>query len=131
MANIRRLASDTIWYGLSSIVGRVINILLLPVITAVLPVSVFGDYSTLYSMVGILLVVYTLRLETAYFRFGSEEGQENKTYSSALTMVYGTSILVSLVLFLLPGPIVSLLYLSDAYRIYIPILAVILFFDAI
>lgn len=131
MANIRRLASDTIWYGLSSIVGRVINILLLPVITAVLPVSVFGDYSTLYSMVGILLVVYTLRLETAYFRFGSEEGQEKKVYSSALTMVYGTSILVSLVLFLLPGPIVSLLNLSDAYRIYIPILAVILFFDAI
>ena len=131
MANIRRLAGDTIWYGLSSIVGRVINILLLPVITAVLPVSVFGDYSTLYSMVGILLVVYTLRLETAYFRFGSEEGQENKTYSSALTMVYGTSILVSVVLFLIPGPIVSLLNLSYAYRIYIPILAVILFFDAI
>ncbi len=131
MANIRRLAGDTVWYGLSSIVGRVINILLLPVITSVLPVTQFGGYSTLYSMVGILFVFYTLRLETAYFRFGSEEGKEQTTYSSALTMVYGISIFLSVTLFLLPGPIISLLNLSDDYRIYIPMLAVILFFDAI
>ncbi|HZH55092.1 MAG TPA: oligosaccharide flippase family protein, partial [Sphingobacteriaceae bacterium] len=131
MANIRRLAGDTVWYGLSSIVGRVINILLLPVITSVLPVAVFGGYSTLYSMVGILFVFYTLRLETAYFRFGSREGQENKAYSSALMVIYSTSIVLSILLFLLPDQIVSILNLADGYRIYIPMLAVILFFDAI
>lgn len=131
MATIRRLAGDTIWYGLSSIVGRIINILLMPVITSVLPVSVFGEYSTLYSMVGILLVFYTLRLETAYFRFGNEEGQEPATFSSALTMVYGTSIILSIILFLFPGQIVSWMNLPPEYSIYIPMLAVILFFDAI
>lgn len=131
MATIRRLASDTIWYGLSSIVGRVINILLIPVITAVLSTAVFGNYSTLYSLVGVMLVFYTLRLETAYFRFGSEEDSETTVYSSALTMVYGSSIILSLLLFLLSDQVVSILNLAPEYGIYIPMLAVILFFDAI
>ncbi len=131
MATIRRLAGDTIWYGLSSIVGRVINILLVPVITSVLPVSVFGGYSTLYAMVGILFVFYTLRLETAYFRFGSEDGQQPMTYSNALIMVYGMSIFLSILLFLFPGQIVSWMNLPPEYSTYVPMLAVILFFDAI
>lgn len=131
MATIRRLASDTIWYGLSSIVGRVINILLIPVITAVLSTAVFGNYSTLYSLVGVMLVFYTLRLETAYFRFGSEAESETAVYSSALTMVYGSSIILSLLLFLLSDQVISLLNLTPEYGIFIPMLAVILFFDAI
>lgn len=131
MATIKKLAGDTVWYGLSSIVGRVINILLIPVITAVLSEAVFGDYSTLYAMVGVLLVFYTLRLETAYFRFGSEEGREEQVYSSALTVIYGSSVLLSLLLFLFADQIVSLLNLAKGYSIYIPMLAVILFFDAI
>lgn len=131
MATIRKLAGDTMWYGLSSIVGRVINILLMPIILAVLPVSVFGGYSTLYSMVGILLVFYTLRLETAYFRYGTEEGQEKVTYSSALTMIYGSSTVLSLLLFLLSGQVIKILNLPPEYGIYVPMLAVILFFDSI
>ncbi len=131
MATIRRLAGDTIWYGLSSIIGRVINILLIPIITAVLSPSVFGDYSTLYSLVAVLLVFYTLRLETAYFRFGSDKEQETKVYSSALTMIYGASILLSLFLFLFSNQIVSVLNLTPEYSIYVPMLAVILFFDGI
>lgn len=131
MATIRRLASDTIWYGLSSIVGRVINILLIPVITAVLSTAVFGNYSTLYSLVGVILVFYTLRLETAYFRFGSEEGNENTVYSSALTMIYGSAVILSVLLFAFSDQVVALLNLTPDYSIYIPMLAIILFFDAI
>lgn len=131
MATIRRLAGHTIWYGLSSIVGRVINILLIPIITAVLPPAVFGDYSTLYSLVAMLLVFYTLRLETAYFRYGSQAGQEKTVYSSALTLIYGTSALLSILLFIFSAQVVSLLNLDPGYGFYIPMIAIILFFDAI
>src|SRR5690625_6516945 len=91
MATIKRLAGHTLWYGLSSIVGRVINILLIPIITATLSTAVFGDYSTLHSLVAVCFVFYTLRLETAYFRYGSSTEEEHAAYSSALTLIYGTA----------------------------------------
>lgn len=131
MSTIRRLAGDTLWYGLSSIVGRVINILLIPVITATLSTAVFGDYSTLYSLVAVCFVFYTLRLETAYFRYGSERSDEKEAYSSALFLIYGTAALLSLLFFIFSDEVVRLLNLAPHYRIYIPMLAVILFFDAV
>jgi len=131
MSTIKRLAGDTLWYGLSSIVGRVINILLIPIITATLSTAVFGDYSTLYSLVAVCFVFYTLRLETAYFRYGSSESDEHKAYSSALTLVYGMAAFLSLLFFFFSEQIIRLLNLASHYQIFIPMLAVILFFDAI
>jgi len=131
MSTIKRLAGDTLWYGLSSIVGRVINILLIPIITATLSTAVFGDYSTLYSMVAVAFVFYTLRLETAYFRYGSSKPEEHKAYSSALMMIYGTAVILNLTSFLFSDQIIRLLNLAPHYRIYIPMLGIVLFFDAI
>lgn len=131
MATIRRLAGHTLWYGLSSIVGRVINILLIPIITATLSTAVFGDYSTLYSLVAVCFVFYTLRLETAYFRYGSTSNEEHTAYSSALTLIYGTAAFLSLFFFIFSDQIIRFLNLAPHYKIYVPMLAVILFFDAI
>src|SRR5699024_5677047 len=125
MSTIKRLAGDTLWYGLSSIVGRVINILLIPIITATLSTAVFGDYSTLYSMVAVAFVFYTLRLETAYFRYGSSKPEEHKAYSSALMMIYGTAVILSLTSFLFSDQIIRLLNLAPHYRIYIPMLGIV------
>src|SRR5690625_4219675 len=131
MSTIKRLAGDTLWYGLSSIVGRVINILLIPIITATLSTAVFGDYSTLYSLVAVCFVFYTLRLETAYFRYGSSESDEHKAYSSALTLVYGMPAFLSLLFFFFSQHIIRLLNLSSLYLSLIPMLSLILVFDSI
>ena len=67
---LKKLLSDTAWYGLSSIVGRLINYAMVPLFTAVLPVASNGVITTLYAYAAFLNVVLTFGMETAYFRFG-------------------------------------------------------------
>ena len=73
MAGIKSLAKDTAIYGLSSIVGRFLNYLLVPLYTAVLPAASggYGVVSNVYAYTALILVLLTFGMETGFFR--SEE----------------------------------------------------------
>ena len=103
MANLKSLAKDTAIYGLSSIVARFINYLLVPIQTARFAASggEYGIITNVYAYVSLLIILLTFGMETTFFRFMSKEGEDpRKVYSTALTMVMMTS-LISAVLFLL------------------------------
>ena len=73
MANLKSLAKDTAIYGLSSIIGRFLNYLLVPLYTHVIASS-SGDYgvvTNLYAYTALLLVILTYGMETTFFRFSS------------------------------------------------------------
>lgn len=96
MANLKSLAKDTAIYGLSSIVGRFLNYLLVPLYTHVI-VSSSGGYgvvTNLYAYTALLLVILTYGMETTFFRFSNKEGEDpDKVYSTVLTSVLATSVL--------------------------------------
>lgn len=96
MANLKSLAKDTAIYGLSSIVGRFLNYLLVPLYTHVI-VSSSGGYgvvTNLYAYTALLLVILTYGMETTFFRFSNKEGEDpDKVYSTVLTSVLATSLL--------------------------------------
>lgn len=75
---LRKLFSDTVWYGLSSILGRLVNYALVPLYTAVLPVESNGVITLLYSYAAFFNVVLTFGMETAYFRFGRGSAEEEQ-----------------------------------------------------
>ena len=83
MNPLKKLASQTAIYGLSSIVGRFLNYLLVPLYTRVFSTSEFGIVSEFYAYTGFLLVFLTFGMETGYFRFSKTE-DSSKTYSTAL-----------------------------------------------
>ena len=100
MANLKSLAKDTAIYGLSSIVARFINYLLVPIQTARFAASggEYGIITNVYAYVSLLIIPLTFGMETTFFRFMSKDGEDpKKVYSTALTMVMMTS-LVSVVL---------------------------------
>ena len=100
MANLKSLAKDTAIYGLSSIIARFINYLLVPIQTARFAASggEYGIITNVYAYVSLLIILLTFGMETTFFRFMSKEGEDpKKVYSTALTMVMMTS-LVSVVL---------------------------------
>ena len=77
MANLKSLAKDTAIYGLSSIIGRFLNYLLVPLYTHVIASS-SGDYgvvTNLYAYTALLLVILTYGMETTFFRFSNKEGE--------------------------------------------------------
>ena len=75
MANMKSLAKDTAIYGLSSIVGRFLNYLLVPLYTHYMPKD-SGDYgisTNMYAYTALILVLLTFGMETTLFRFANDE----------------------------------------------------------
>lgn len=76
---VKRLFGQTAIYGLSSILGRLLNYLLVPLYTAVfVDPSDYGVVSELYAWVAFLIVLLTFGMETAFFKFIQKEGTKKK-----------------------------------------------------
>ena len=93
MANpLKQLAGETAIYGLSTILARVINFLLVPLYTRVLTQSEYGVTTEFLAYIAILQVVLVLGLETGCFRFATKDGV-NK--SSIFSSAFATTSLLS------------------------------------
>ena len=132
MANsIKRLLSQTAVYGLSSIVGRLLNYLLVPLYTYVFadPAD-YGVVSELYAWVAFLIVLLTFGMETTYFRFLQEESDKQKTFNNGLLTVIGINVLFFLLLLYFNNDIATFM-LYEGHNEYIILLGVIVGIDAI
>ena len=107
MASIKTLAKDTAIYGLSSIVGRFLNYLLVPLYTHVISAASggYGIVTNLYAYTALILVILTFGMETTFFRFANKEDEDaNTVFSTSLALVSALSLLFlgAVVLFATP-----------------------------
>lgn len=105
MSQLRQLAGQTAIYGVSSVLGRVLNYLLVPLYTSVFSPGAYGVVTELYAYVAFLNVLYTYGFETAYFRFASQSANREKYFRIAQTSLVLSSIVFSLMLMLLSDSI--------------------------
>ncbi len=96
MSKLKALAKDTAIYGISSIVGRFLNYLLVPLYTAKLSAASggYGVITNIYAYVALVLVILTFGMETTFFRFINKETERPDTvYTTSLSMVAIVSVL--------------------------------------
>ena len=133
MANLKSLAKDTAIYGLSSIVGRFLNYLLVPLYTYYMPHET-GDYgisTNVYAYTALILVLLTFGMETTLFRFANDERSKPETVFSTVMAVVGSLTLVFLILiFTCIGPISEALGYA-AHPDYLLMMAVVVALDAL
>ena len=100
MANLKSLAKDTAIYGLSSIVGRFLNYLLVPVYTMAMAVESggYGVVTNIYAWVALVLVLLTCGMETGFFRFANKNGEEPMRVYSTTLLAVGTGAVAFLAL---------------------------------
>ena len=116
MPNLKSLAKDTAIYGLSSIIARFINYLLVPIQTAKFAASggEYGVITNVYAYVAILIVLLTFGMETTFFRFMNRENENpEKVYSTTLRMLATTSLFSIVLVMLLLQPIAGLAGYAD------------------
>jgi O-antigen/teichoic acid export membrane protein len=107
---MKQLAGHTAIYGLSSILGRMINFLLVPLQTAVLSREQYGINIDFYSLIAFFIVITTFGMETAYFRFAEKKDfDENRVFGAAFTMILVAIATLSLAAYAFQGPLVSAL----------------------
>lgn len=127
---MKSLAKDTAIYGLSSIIGRFINWLLVPIYTRILTTGEYGIVTNLYAYVALILVILTYGLETGFFRFmNKKDGNPTETYSTILTSLFTTSVLFVILCFLFIDPIGRFTGYED-YHDYLLIMGIIVAVDA-
>lgn len=131
MSKIKRLAGETVLYGLGSMLPKFLNFLLVRLHTDVFPPDEYGVITKLLSYVAVLNVIYTFGMETAYFRFATREGaDERKVFNIAQTVVISISLLFTVALIALATPIANILKLPGSEHVIVWI-SIIMFVDAI
>ena len=104
MANLKTLAKDTAIYGVSSIVGRFLNYLLVPLYTVKISAESggYGVVTNVYAYTALILVILTFGMETTFFRFANKEGENaHSVFSNALAVVGVLSVIFCAAVFVL------------------------------
>ncbi len=130
MSVVKKLASDTALYGLSSIVGRFLNWLLVAVHTRVFDQpKLLADNNQLYVWVILLNILYTYGMETAFFRYAKKENRQ-EYFNLILSYIILTSVIFSLIIFFFATPIINWMGFPGKERLIVWF-AIILATDAI
>ena len=133
MANLKSLAKDTAIYGLSSIVGRFLNYLLVPLYTYYMPHET-GDYgvsTNIYAYTALILVLLTFGMETTLFRFANDERYKPDTvFSTAMATIGSLTTVFLLLIFGFIGPISQALGYEHHHE-YLLMMSVVVALDAL
>jgi O-antigen/teichoic acid export membrane protein len=130
LQSLKQLAGQTAIYGLSSILGRFLNYLLTPLYTYQFLAKEYGIVTEMYAYVAFLIVLLTFGMETAFFRFTSKEGNEDKTFSAASIPVISVSLLFLLLCLVFSQNIADLISYSNNPE-FVSWFAIIISLDAI
>jgi len=130
---IKRLGTDTAIYGISTILGRFLNFLLVPFYTNILPPGDYGVVAYVYSIIAFINVLYSYGMESAYFKYSSslEIGSAKENFSTPFLSLLGTSVLFSIVISGLAPLIGGLLNLPLKFESVVLYSAAILALDAL
>ena len=120
MNPLKKLVSQTAVYGLSQIVGRFVNYLLVPLHTALFDTADFGINTLMYSYVTFFNVLLTYGMETAFFRFSQKQNNPAQVYSTALTSLISSSLFFGLLFGVFSPQIASVINVPEhpEYVIY-------------
>ena len=94
-------------YGVPSIVGRFLNLLLTPIYTWTFPPGEFGILGNLLAYVAFFQVLLTYGMETSYFRFASKSERPNEVFGTSLVSLTATAIIFVLGITIFSGKISS------------------------
>lgn len=131
MNPLKRLASQTAVYGISSIVGRFLNYLLVPLFTYYFTPAEYGVVSEFYAYAGFFSVLLLFGFETGYFRFRNKDSTvPDVAYSTALRFLLGANLTFFFLLWIASSGIAGALQ-HGTHPEYVAWIAAILALDAI
>ncbi len=114
MSTLKKLASQTVIYGLTTILARLLNFALTPLHTGIIDKAEYGVLNDIYSMIAFLMVILTFGMETAFFRFYNDKKYASRdifSHTVLFTLVLSLILIALTVIFL--GPIAEALQFAD------------------
>lgn len=130
MGQLKTLAGQTAVYGLSSIVGRLLNYLLVPLYTRIFAPEDYGVVSEFYAYITFLMVILALGLETAFFHFVNKKQKQDNVFGNAQFMLMCSTGFITILLLLFSTAIATFLGYPN-HAEYVQWFALIMAFDTL
>lgn len=127
---LKQLAGQTAVYGVSTVLGRFLNYLLVPIHTLVFLPEQYGVVTEIYSYVAFLLIILTYGMETAYFRYANSDNRERKVFSTTMVSILATSAVFLVFIFVFQEQLAGIIRHGQNSE-YVLYLSLIVAFDAI
>ncbi|GAB4136342.1 MAG: oligosaccharide flippase family protein [Ignavibacteriales bacterium] len=133
LKKIKQLTKETAVYGISTIIGRFINFLLVPLYTNVFVNSEFGQFTLIYAYLSFLNVVFIYGMDAAFLKYTSlaEADKKKDSFSTAYLFVFISTLLLCLLMFLFRNDLQSATQIPLRYSSVINYVILILFFDTV
>jgi O-antigen/teichoic acid export membrane protein len=113
LSGLKKLAGETVIYGASSIVARLINWFITPIYTYNFPPSQFGIFTNLLAYIAFIQVLLTFGMETSYFRFASRSKEPEKVFGTAIISLLISSVIFMILIFTFTSDIAKLINYQD------------------
>ncbi len=127
--SLKRLAGDTVIYGATTMIGRLLNWLLMPFYIRVISQDEYGAVNHIYGIITILLVVFTFGLETGFFRFARKENKD-VVYKTTISMLVCTSVFLVVLSFVFSENISNYFY-EGKYKASVILMGLIVAIDSL
>jgi O-antigen/teichoic acid export membrane protein len=130
MSLVKKLAGETALYGVSSIIGRFLNVMLVPIYTRTLAQGEYGIVTDLYAWSAFLMIIYSYRMESAFFRFGTPKEDRERAFSTGMLSLLASTLSITALVFLCARPIADWLHYTT-HPEYVRWFALLLAFDCL
>lgn len=130
MTKLKELFSDTLVYGISSVLARFIGYLLVPLHTGVFSESQYGIVSLIFAAIALFNVLFTMGMESAYIRYAKDRDQAQSIFKTLQVFLFGSSAILVLLIWSAEPLITPLIGLEPGSPILWMMLGI-LFFDTL
>lgn len=131
MSTLKKLASQTLTYGVPNILGRFINVLLLPIYTFYLSsIAEYGIVTIIYTLIAFLSVLYTHGMETAFFSATRKAQNISAPFSNAFWSVLGVGSILTIAGIVVSPQLAHLNHYAEQSHLFV-LMFLILFLDAL
>lgn len=119
MSTLKRFFQDTVIYGLATVLPKVMGIILVRLHTDALPREGYAEVTAFYVGAAFLNIIFTLGLETAFFRFFAKSQDREKVYSTTFIALTISTLIAGILAFVCKQPIVEALDIPFNYFYYL------------
>ncbi len=130
-ASIKRLGKETLIYGTSTVLARLLNFCLVPFYTYYLLPGDYGIIATTFAVIALLNVIFLFGMDQSYLRFASEQTQKTIVFQHCFYGVLANGIVLSVLLWLFARPFASLIGLGSQYAYLIHLAVWVLLLDVL
>jgi O-antigen/teichoic acid export membrane protein len=132
ISKLKELTKDTAIYGISTMVGRFLNFILVPFFTNIFDPNEYGYVMLLYAYIGLFNIVFVYGLDSAFLKYAAfkDIGDDKDNFSTPYLSILFTSILFTSIIILLRAPIGYTISLPENYNYLLIYSVLIIFFDS-